>query len=136
MVAFNWRKPLAIAASFALVFTALFLLQDNEVSQLNTETIAIQYTTEQVDDLVLVKDWKEDESDFERYQELCNIKKYICEHPEFQILQREFVELSDAVKELEYAIGEYGTDPGLISQIKEIELERTDIFKKMMVMLI
>ena len=136
VIAFKWRKPLAIAASVALLLSAYFLINDNMPINPDEAQIALNYSIEEVDDMLLVKDWKDDEGDFELYQELCNIKKYVCEHPEFQVLQREFNELSDAVKELETAVGDFGTDAGLISQIKEIELERTDIFKKMMVMLI
>lgn len=131
----GWRKPLAIAASFSLIIAAYFLLKTDQLDASDT-VIALNYSLEQVDDVLMEKDWKEDEKSFELYHELCSAKKYICEHPEFQVLQREFEELSDAIKEIETAIGDYNTNANLITQIKEIELERTDVFKKMMVMLI
>ena len=132
VVPMRWKRTLAIAASFALLLSAYFLIGDNDPM----DEIAMDYSTEVVDDVILVKDWQQDEEAFGLYKELCDAKKYICEHPEFQVLQSEFVELSDAVKELEYAIGNFGTSADLVSQIKDIELERTGIFKKMMVMLI
>jgi hypothetical protein len=131
----GWRKPLAIAASFSIIVAAYFLLETEQHDSIDT-IIAVNYSIEQVDNVLLQKDWKEDEESFELYHELCSAKKYICEHPEFQVLQREFEELSDAIKEIETAIGDYNTNANLITQIKEIELERTDVFKKMMVMLI
>jgi hypothetical protein len=134
VVGMRWRRTLAIAASLGLLICAYFLIEMEPVNQL--EGIAVNYSTEVVDDLLLQKDWKEDEEAFELYKELCDAKKYICEHPEFQVLQSEFDELSGAVEELEYAIGSLGTNADLISQIKEIELERTDVFKKLMIMLI
>lgn len=131
----GWKKTLAIAASFSLIVAAYFLLKTEPIDSSDT-LIALNYSIEQVDDVLLEKDWKEDEESFELYHELCSAKKYICEHPEFQVLQREFEELSEAIKEIETAIGDYNTNANLITQIKEIELERTDVFKKMMVMLI
>ena len=132
IVKLNWRKPLAIAASLALLLTAYFLIKEVDPPL----EISLKYSSEKVDDALLKKDWKDDEEAFEIYHELCTTKKYICEHPEFQMLQQEFDELSEAMNEIELAIGDFGTNTDLIVQIKEIELERTDIFKKMMVMLI
>ncbi len=132
IVQMRWAKPLAIAASLALLFAAYFIFQEPP----NDEAIVLNYATEQIDDSLLEKDWKEDEEAFEVYHELCTAKKYICEHPEFQMLQQEFDELSEAINEIEMVLGDFGTNTDLISQIKDIELERTNIFKKMMVMLI
>ena len=134
IIKLGWAKPLAIAASFTLLVAAYFMFQNPTID--SGEVIAVNYATEQIDDALLIKDWQEDEDAFEVFHELCNAKKYICEHPEFQMLQQEFDELSDAVKEIEAALGNFGSNTDLITQIKEIELERTNIFKKMMVMLI
>lgn len=136
VVPFRWRKTLAIAASFSLLFAAYFLLQETVPATVEGQVSDLKYTTETVDVRLTSRDWEEDADDFEVYKQLCNAKQYICEHPEFITLQEEFDELSDAVKELEMAMGNYGTNANLVIQIKEIELERTDIFKKMMVMLI
>lgn len=135
IVPMTWRKPLSVAASLAVLISAYWFL-GNKTETGFQPNVTLNYTTELVDDLLLTKDWNEDDADFERFHELCSVKKYICQHPEFQMLQQEFEELSGAVQELEEAVGAYGTDPSLIGQIKEIELERTTVFKKMMVMLI
>ena len=131
----GWKRGFAVAASLALLFCANYFINSGLESH-ESESISLTYSTETIDDQLLVNDWEQDEEAFAMYKELCNAKKYICEHPEFQVLQREFDELSEAVKELEFAIGDFGADANLISQIKEIELERTDLFKKMMVMLV
>lgn len=136
IVSLKWRKTLTVAASFIILFSAYFILQNWLQGNDETDEIALIYSIETIDDLLLKNDWQQDDEAFEMYKELCGAKQYICEHPEFQVLQQEFEELSSAVEELEYAIGNYGSDANLISQIKEIELERTDLFKKMMVMLI
>ncbi len=132
----GWRKALAVAASLAILVVAYFAFSNSENAVAAPEEFVVRYSVEELDDQLFAKDWQEDDAAFEQYQELCHAKKYVCDHPEFQVLQREFEELSQAVKELELAIGDYGTNADLIVQIKNIELERTDIFKKMMVMLI
>ncbi len=136
IIGIGWEKPLAVAASAALLVAAYFLFNNSQNTVVSPADYVIGYSVEELDDKLFAKDWKEDDDAFELYQELCYSKNYICQHPEFQVLQREFEELSQAVNELEIAIGSYGTNAELIVQIKDIELERTDIFKRMLVMLI
>ena len=123
IIPMKWRRPLSIAASFAVLLAAYFLPQVDQPNPISEEKISLVYSTETIDDLLLKNDWEQDDEAFEMYKELCNAKKYICEHPEFQTLQNEFEELTAAVEELEYAIGNYGSDASLVMQIKEIELE-------------
>ena len=127
------RISLAVAASLALLLAAYWLLQDAGQAP---DEFTISYSTEVADDQLLEHDWNEDEEAFEQFHQLCEAKKYICEHPEFQVLKTELDELTEAKESIQAAIGSYGTDPELVIQIKEIELERTDVLKKMMVMLI
>lgn len=136
LVPMRWRRPLSIAASIAALLAAYFTIQPLTPIPSGEEKISLVYSTETIDNRLLENDWDQDDEAFELYKELCDAKKYICEHPEFQTLQNEFEELTAAVEELEYAIGNYGSDASLVLQIKEIELERTGLFKKMMVMLI
>lgn len=129
------RRALAIAASLALLVAAYFLIDDLKPT-ITVDNAVVTYSEESVDDFLLKQDWDEDEAAFEEFKNMCEGKKYICEHPEFQSLQDELEELTEAKLAISEAIGEFGTDPNLVIQIKEIELERTDILKKMMVMLI
>ena len=134
----RWKKNLAVAASVIFLAAAYFTFQKKNISPptVTTGEFTFHYSTELMDYNMSLRDWQEDEAAFEIYKELCRSKKYICVHPEFIQLQNEFNELTEAVRQLETAIGKYSTNPDLIIQIKEIELERTDLFKKMMVMLI
>jgi hypothetical protein len=131
------RRVLAVAASLALLFAAYWTMNQAPISgSAETGDFTLSYTTETVDEMLFEHDWNEDESAFEEFKQLCEAKKYICEHPEFQVLKSDLEELTEAKEAVQEAIGSYGTDPELVLQIKEIELERTDVLKKMMVMLI
>lgn len=129
-----WLKPLAIAASLALVMVVYWQL--SKPTTLDMNVVAVNFSEETVDPLLLEHDWDEDENVFTEFLSLCEGKKVVCEQPEFQLLQSELDELTAAKEELKTAIGEFSTDAELVIQIKEIELERTEILKKMMVMLI
>lgn len=132
------RRIMAVAASLALLFAAYWVFEQTPIKGANPSAAkgVISYSTEVADDFILKKDWNEDEDAFTEFKELCEAKKYICEHPEFQVLKTDLDELTEAKMAIQEAIGSYGTDPELVTQIKEIELERTDLLKKMMVMLI
>ncbi len=134
LVRLGWRRALAVAASLALLLVAYW--QFSKTTAIEPDNVAITYSEETVDPLLLEHDWDEDEEVFQEYLAICEAKKFICEQPEFKQLQDELEELTSAKVELTEAVGTYGSDPELITQIKEIELERTGILKKMMVMLI
>lgn len=136
IVSIGWYKPLAIAASLAVLVVAYLAVQNLNDHSASEVSYKISYSKETVEERLFVKDWKDDEDSFEQYKVLCDAKQYVCEQPEFQLLQREFDELTEAISDLEYAMGDFGANAILVTQIKEIELERTGLFKKMMVMLI
>ena len=129
----RWKVAAGIAASIAVLLFAVWQLNSGDTPAAEYE---VSYSTEMVEDRLLEQDWARDEAEFRRFHELCDSKSFICDHPEFQVLKRDLEELTSAREAIESAMGEYGANPGLISQIKEIELERTDLLKKMMVMLI
>ncbi len=130
----GWKSAVAVAASVALVL--LLNWQREHRHSLSADSISITYSEEEIDPLLNLRDWEEDESVFQEYRSLCEMKKFICERPEFQQIQSELDELSQARNNLRDMINGYNTDPQLILQIKEIELERTDLLKKIMAMLI
>jgi hypothetical protein len=133
VVPIGWRRALAIAASLAFVVFSILMLNNQPTG---AEEFSISYSTEMPDPLLTSQDWDEDEDAFLQFLEICEAKKYICEQPAFRQLQSELEELTEAKLALKEAVGDYGADAELITQIKEIELERTDLLKKMMVMLI
>jgi hypothetical protein len=130
----GWRPALAVAASLAVLLIAYWYL--HQPTALEADAISVVYSEENVDQLLLKQDWDEDEEVFQDYLQLCEDKKYICGQSEFIQLQEELAELTLAKNELKDALGDYNTNPDLVLQIKEIELERTDLLKKLMVMLI
>ncbi len=134
IVSIGWRKALAIAASLAVLLVAFWQL--NKPRQVEMNLVAVNFSEETVDPLLLEHDWDEDEEAFGEFLSLCEAKKVVCEQPEFKLLQGELEELTAAKEELKTAIGEFSTDADLVLQIKEIELERNDVLKKMMAMLI
>jgi len=133
LLSIPWKKGLAIAASLALLVFSVWKLNPGQAPN---DGSSISYTTEPINPVLLQNDWDEDEDAFNEFLEICQEKKSVCERPEFMQLQSELEELTLAKEELKTAIGGYGAAPYLVTQIKEIELERTDILKKMMVMLI
>jgi hypothetical protein len=134
IVKFGWRKALAVAASMTLLLVAYWQL--NGSKQLEANVVAVNFSEETVDPLLLQHDWDADEDAFGEFLSLCEAKRIVCEQPEFKMLQGELEELTAAKEELKAAIGEFSTDAGLVIQIKEIELERNGVLKKMMAMLI
>ena len=133
VVPLGWRRALAVAASLAFVVFSILMLNNQPTG---VEEFSISYSTEMPDPLLTNQDWDEDEDAFLQFLEICEAKKYICEQPAFRQLQTELEELTEAKLALKEAVGDYGADAELVTQIKEIELERTDLLKKMMVMLI
>jgi hypothetical protein len=133
LIPMRWKRALAVAASLLAITFAIWLFQAKQAEPI---AFTVSHTTETVDDLLLENDWDEDEEAFRHFIEICEAKKYICEQPEFKQLQTELNELTQAKEELTAALGDFSSNPELIAQIKEIELERTDVLKKMMIMLI
>lgn len=126
-----WRRYASIAAIGVIIFATFWMFQ--------TETIpegVLSYSQEEIEDRLLAHDWDEDEDAFQDFMNICETKKFVCETPEFVNLKTEFLELNDAKLALKEAIGAFGTNPDLIIQMKEIELERTDLFKTMIAMVI
>ncbi|GIV31300.1 MAG: hypothetical protein KatS3mg029_0651 [Saprospiraceae bacterium] len=101
-----------------------------------TDDVSISYGTETVDPLLLDHNWDEDEEAFTQFYEMCKQRQFICDQPAFQQLRAELEELTQAKEALEQAMGRYGATPEMVLQMKKIELERTDLLKKLMVMLI
>ncbi len=134
IIPMQWRRALAVAASMAALMVVFW--QMNKPHQVEMNVVAVNYSEETVDPMLLQRDWNEDEDAFGEFLSLCESKKSLCEQPEFKQLQSELEELTSAKEELASALGEFGTDADLVTQIKEIEMERTGIVKKMMVMLI
>ena len=134
LVPVRTRRAMAVAASLVLLAATFWLMQSP--STIEGEVGELAYSTEELDDKLLAADWDEDEDAFSEFLALCKGKEVICEHPEFQQLKSELEELTEAKEDIKSAMGSFGATADFVTQIKEIELERTDLLKKMMVMLI
>lgn len=118
-------KKWAIAATVLLCFSISFWLYHRPT------TAPLQYAIENIDQQLFEADWDEDESLFEEINAICQTKSYSCTIPEFQSLEKELNELNEAKSDLKQALNSFGKDTELISQLSEIELERTAVLKKM-----
>jgi hypothetical protein len=118
----------AAAAVLLIAAVAAWFLLPKDIAT----TAQLSHRVEMVDASLLQRDWKEDEADFEVVDQLCGQYPFICSNPDMLVLKEELKELTEAKESLENALGTYGTNPDLIGQIAEIELERTALLKQLL----
>ncbi len=111
----------AVAASIIIGFAIYFSLKNNEVT----------YTKQEIAPDLLLTENDKSQYGYEEIKKICNVDKIVCEKPEFKALESELEELNSASIELKTAIGAYNTEPELITQLAEIENQKSDIIRKM-----
>lgn len=111
----------AVAASIIIGFALYFSLKNNEVT----------YTKQEIAPDLLLTENDKNQYGYEEIKKICNEDKIVCEKPEFKALETELEELNTASVELKTAIGKYNTEPELITQLTEIENQKSDIIRKM-----
>ena len=117
--------PAAAAAVVLLLAIALWGESDDpRITTSYSEEIAVGTFDFSLD--------SEDESAFEMIAKFCEGGLAACQQIEFIELKKELVELNEARDELSAAITAFTTDKNLMAQLTAIELERSDILKKMM----
>lgn len=124
----TWKRFAAAAAMIGFILTASWLYFNSN----NTNYI---YTQEMVDESTLEVEWEADEQDFQAILAVCLERKYVCEQPAFLNLKSELQELNEAKEELKTVLENYGKDPKLIQQLTKIEHQRSDVLKKMVVLI-
>lgn len=118
----------AAAAVILLLAGAFYFVTNNSLSSGET----VEYAEEIVEDELLNRDWGTDDDDaFAEVLAMCEMQSYACTQPVFQSLKSELDELTAARDMLREAIGTYGTDYELLSELKEIEMQRTDLIKQL-----
>ncbi len=123
-----WLKRISAVAA-----AVVFLIIGNFVFKQNTgqEKVTISYSQETVDEVLIKQDWDEDDDAFEMVLAFCETDHIVCELPEFVVLKSELEDLNNAREELKEALDHYGVDAELVAQLTRIELDRSDILKKM-----
>jgi len=121
-------RQFAAAAVILLLAGAFYFVTNNTLAGGET----VEYAEEIVEDDLLERDWGTDDDDaFDQVLAMCEMQSYACTQPVFQSLKSELDELTAARDMLREAIGEYGTDYELLSELKEIEMQRTDLIKQL-----
>lgn len=120
-----WRKIAVAAAIVGIVLTGLDWLTNS-----NEESVFYSYSKETVDDQLENRDWNEEEEAYDMVKEFCKIQQLVCEEPEFKNLRGELEELNEAREILVMAMETYGSDAEIIAQLTEVELERSNVLKK------
>ncbi len=127
------RSFLRAAAAVALLIAGAWALKQ---TLRPGESSQLRYATETVDPALLQLNWEEDREAFEAWKALCREKLATCRQPEIIELQNELQELEEARQALREALGRYGTDLQLIAQMRNIELQRTEVLKEIIEKLI
>lgn len=123
-------KSVAAAAAIALFFwTATGTLNPT------TESSAFLYSEELVDDELNFGEMDEDEEAFEMINELCKEAALVCEQTDFKELKFELDELNDARNEIKEIITSFNEEPELLAQLTDIEMQRSEVLKKMIAIL-
>ena len=118
-----WRW-VAVAASILLVVGLGFYFN----YQKNQPTIA--YSEQKMDSQLLLQPSDNSDADYEAIVAFCKEQTYVCENPEFRSLKVELDDLQAASVQLKEAMGEYNTEPALVNQLAQIELQKSEILKK------
>ena len=90
--------------------------------------ITYAYTQEATPDPV-VADWDDDETSFVRAREAVQERN----EPQLNSLGHELDELTSAREEVKAMLVAYGEDPGMVRQLAEIERERDDVYRRILI---
>lgn len=123
------RIAAAIAVLVVVSIGVNFLINSSSTDPFDSLEVSISEET--VDDAILSANEREDEQDIERLLSLCSNMEFICTRPRVSKLKNDLLELSQAKKLLKEALGEFGTEVYLIQQLKDIEIEQSNLIKEL-----
>ena len=120
------RRMVSAAAVILLLLVAgIWVSQGPETEE------QFVYSEEKLESLVSYADWDRDEEAFAMVMEFCKVQALVCEEPGFKDLRSELEELNSAREKLKEALGVYGSDTHLMTQLTKVERERSDVLKQM-----
>lgn len=114
----------AAAACVAVVMSLVWFLHPKE-------KVELQYTVEVLEPTLQMSEDQADEDAFRMIELVCLEKAYLCQNTDFQLLKSELEELNDAKLSLQTVIGQYNTDQNLMAELTRIELDRSEVLKKL-----
>lgn len=123
----------AVAASVALLLAAWWWQQPSGGSVASQGIVAI--TREVADEQLLQMNSEPEDEAFQLIRNLCRAQAPVCEQPDFKTLKMELDELTEAKSELRQALGSFGDDPELHTQLARIERERSEVLRQMIAMI-
>lgn len=124
-------RRIMTAAAVGLVLLSAWWFFKSKNS--NEEQIIV--SQEKLDEQIRASVQEEEDSAFKLVQTLCQSRAPVCEQPEFKTLKSELDELTQAKESLRQALGQYGDDAGLATQLVRIERERSGVLRQMMSMI-
>ena len=118
------RRWAGVAAALLLLLAAAFTFR----AWANEPTVTVAYAQEPAPTPV-VKDWDDNEDSFRRA--IAEVEAR--DEPALNTLRHELDELTAAREEVKAMLVSYGEDPGVVRQLAEIERDRSDIYRRIIV---
>lgn len=73
----------------------------------------------------------ENQKAYKEILQICEKQTIICQKPEFRTLKNELDELTSASNDIKTAMGDFNTEPELLAQLNNIEIQKNEVIKKM-----
>lgn len=120
-----WPRVAAMAAALALLVSVGFGLRQNVD---RGPKVSYAYGQEPAP-APIVADWGEEEESFARVAAEIEARN----EPHLNTLHHELTELTEASQEIKAMLVSYGDDPKVVRQLAEIERDRSDIYRRIIV---
>lgn len=122
----SWQRIAAAAMLAGLTFFSVQWLMSGE-----QEVVNYSYSKETVEEHLLIVESDKNDEIYVMVMAYCNTEQNFNKQPELQNLKEELDELDLAKEVLMVAMQNYGKDAEIVSQLNELESERSTVLKKM-----